>query len=55
MFTLFGSGNRTIELRDSAKMSSSSSDSEDENLDLLRAAVDTSFISDGMFSKGIFP
>ncbi|XP_055322699.1 uncharacterized protein LOC129578336 [Sitodiplosis mosellana] len=33
-------------------MSSSSSDSEDENLDLLREAVDTSFISDGMFAKG---
>lgn len=34
------------------KMSSSSSDSEDENIALLRQAVDTNFISDGMFSAG---
>lgn len=34
-------------------MSSSSSDSKDANLNLLQSAVDTSFISDDMFSEGI--
>lgn len=33
-------------------MSSSSSDSEDENIALLRQAVDTDFINDGMFTSG---
>lgn len=34
-------------------MSGSSSDSEDKNIAMLRQAVDTDFISDEMFSKGI--
>lgn len=35
-------------------MSGSSSDSEDKNIAMLRQAVDADFISDEMFSKGIF-
>lgn len=41
-----------FEYRTFNTMSITSSDSEDENIDLLRQAVDTNFISDGMFKAG---